>query len=70
MFGAGGIGTPSNSIEMLGHNMLILAGQIGENKLYLSFYIYCQNVGTIPDKTAGGVCMAKADFLRFMLVIL
>lgn len=41
MFGAGGIDTPSNSIEMLGHNMLILAGQIGESKLSLSFYIYC-----------------------------
>lgn len=59
MFGAGGIGIPSNSIEMLGHNMLILAGQIGENKLYLSFYIYCQNIGTIPDKTAGGSVWLK-----------
>lgn len=35
MFGVRGIDTPSNSIEILGHNMLILAGQIGKNEIYI-----------------------------------
>lgn len=42
MFGAGGIDTPSNSIEILGHNMLILAGQTGKSEIYI--YIYFARV--------------------------
>lgn len=39
MFGAGGIDTPSNSIEILGHNVLILAGRIGKKEIYICVYI-------------------------------